>query len=90
MPAWKLVCVIYILPKFFEDQNENEDEKRSGKKHGRRRLKKCGDQQTDDVARNDGDQRTFHGVRLPMFSPAANQPKREQARRAATGVNEHI
>ena len=64
--------------KFFEDENEDEDEKGDGKQRAERRVKNFGEQQTNGVARNDSDERTFHILRLPAFSPAANQPKQNK------------
>ena len=76
--------------KFFEDEDENENDKGDAKKRDERRLKNSGEQQADGVTGNDGDERTFHGRFLPVFSPAANNPKREQTCRATGGVNEHV
>ena len=55
---------------FSEDEGEDEDEERDGKQRGERRLENFAEQQSDGVTGNNGDERTFHGLFLPAFSPA--------------------
>jgi hypothetical protein len=75
---------------FFEDEYEHEHEKRDGKQRAERQVNDFGEQQPDDVARNDSDERTFHTASLPVFPPAANHPNYKQAQSAAERVNHHV
>src|ERR1039458_9532129 len=63
-------------PKFFADENEDEEEKRSDKQRGERRLKELCEQQAGGVGKDDGDKRTVHvppGLRI--FQRSHNSSK---------------